>query len=105
MSQSPQNNPQDYSNGTYLAQITSIVLLISSLLFAWLAVQARRGDDGTEFLGIYLAPVWYGSIIIILGSLLSTAFRRIPVPPKVRKVRLIWSVVGLLSIAIPFLVK
>lgn len=99
----PREAPR-YETGTGWIVTVSVVLIILNALSTVSAVQAVLGADGTEYSGFFLGPLIFILLLFVLSSLLSTSLRRTPLPPDVRRKRLLFSVAGCASTFLPPLI-
>lgn len=91
-----------HTTGTSLVAIASVVLLVLNLILTAQEIEAARGVAGTEYSGLLLEPLVLLGLLVVLGSLLTTALRRTQLPPAVRRKRLVFSLLGCSSLLLPW---
>jgi hypothetical protein len=85
------------SGNTVATAIASGLLTGVNAWLALLSIAARRGDDGTEYVSFFLAPLELLLLIFILAGLLRVGLSKKPLTTQARRRRLLASAPGLLS--------
>jgi hypothetical protein len=91
-----------YRNGSILIYVASgVLVLVNWNLYLQQSQLATDHTDPTPT-GIFWVLFGLPLVFILLTSLLSAALRRQPLPSRVRRLRLLATVIGLLSTGLAF---